>query len=239
MSRRWLQIPFIVLTVAFMALSAEAKHHARPTTAANLNPSGFVTAVTNKFFPLVPGTTFHYEGQKDGVPGTNDTTVLRTTKTILGVKCTTVQDVAHEEGKLVEKTFDWYAQDTAGNVWYFGEDSTAYLPDGTISKEGSWQAGVNGAQQGIIMEAAPKVGDKYQQENAPGVAQDMAQVMSLDKSLCVPYGCFDDLLLTRESTPLSKGDVEEKYYAPNVGFIYGQAIRGGNENTQLVSVTGN
>ena len=182
---------------------------------------------------------FRSEGQKDGVPGTNDTTVLRTTKTILGVKCTTVQDVAHEEGKLVEKTFDWYAQDKAGNVWYFGEDSTAYLPDGTTSKEGSWQAGVNGAQQGIIMEAAPKVGDKYQQENAPGVAQDMAQVMSLDKSLCVPYGCFDDLLLTRESTPLDKGDVEQKYYAPNVGFIYGQATKGGDENTQLVSVTGN
>jgi hypothetical protein len=239
MPRRWLEFLFTVLMVALMAPCAEAKHHARRMTAANLNPNDFVNSVTNKFFPLVPGTTFHYEGQKDGIAATNDTTVLRTTKTILGVKCTAVQDVAHEEGKLVEKTFDWYAQDKAGNVWYFGEDSTAYLPDGTTSKEGSWQAGVNGAEQGIIMEAAPKVGDKYQQENAPGVAQDMAQVMSLDKSLCVPYGCFDDLLLTRESTPLAKGDVEQKYYAPNVGFIYGQALRGGNEFTQLVSVTGN
>jgi len=227
----------LLLTIAITALPALAKTRRMRTRPATVDPNNFVSEVTNKFFPLPPGTTFHYSGQKEGVPTTDDSTVLRQTKTILGVKCTVVRDVLYENGRLAENTDDWYAQDVQGNVWYFGEDTTEFFPDGTTSKEGSWQAGVSGAQPGIVMEAAPKVGDKYQQEFAAGVAEDQAQVINLNRSLCVTYGCFDDLLETRESTPLDKTDLELKYYAPNVGFIYGVAIHGGNEDTQLVSVT--
>jgi hypothetical protein len=109
-----------------------------------------------------------------------------------------------------------------------------------ISTEGSWQAGVNGATQGIIMEAHPRVGDKYQQEFAVGVAQDMAQVASVNKSLCVLYGCFDDLLVTKEFSPLEKGVTEHKFYARGIGNIFVDVVKGGDEQSELVSVsTGN
>ena len=148
----------------------------------DINPSDFVREVDNEFFPLKPGTTFFYEGATDGVPTSNEVYVTRDIKNILGVKCTVVRDRVYENGVLVEETFDWYAQDEDGNVWYFGEDSKDLDPDGNvISTEGSWEAGVGGAMPGIIMLADPHVGDRYHQEFAPGVAEDMAQVLSLDK----------------------------------------------------------
>lgn len=135
---------------------------------------------------------------------------------------------------LAEDTIDWYAQDVSGNVWYFGEDTKELNEFGhVISTEGTWKAGVNGAQPGIVMEADPKVGDRYHQELAPGVAEDQAEVLSLDASTCVPYGCFDHLLLTKEWTVLKPGVVEQKYYAGGIGFISGAAVQGGNEHTEL------
>jgi hypothetical protein len=230
-----------VLAILFaMTATAAAKPQAtRP--AADINPANFVSEVTNPFFPLKPGTTFYYEGTTEGVPNNNITAVTHETKQILGVTCTVVHDQAFEEGVLVEDTFDWYAQDKDGNVWYFGEDSKELDEDGNvISTEGSWEAGVDGAQPGIIMKAHPKVGDRYQQELAPGVAEDMAQVIRLqDEEVCVRYGCFEDdeVLLTKEWTPLERGVVEEKYYAEDVGFILGVMVKGGDERTELVSIT--
>src|SRR5262249_5309938 len=199
-----------------------------PAQPSGASPTNFFAEVTNKFFPLNPGTRFFYEGEKDGIPASDEVFVTRQTKVILGVSCTVVSDQAFENGKLVEDTVDWYAQDTAGNVWYFGEDTKELDPDTgqVISTEGSWEAGVNGAQQGIIMEAQPQAGDRYQQELAPDVAEDMARVLSLDESQCVRYGCFDNLLLTKEWSPLDKGVVEQKYYAANVGFILGVRVKG-------------
>jgi hypothetical protein len=138
---------------------------------------------------------------------------------------------------LVEDTYDWYAQDTAGNVWYFGEDTKELDENGNvISTEGSWEAGVNGAEPGIIMEANPKKGDKYQQEFATDVAEDMAQVIGFVDSFCVQYGCFEDVLVTKEWTPLEHGVVENKYYAQGVGFIYSEMVKGGDETSELVRV---
>jgi hypothetical protein len=223
--------------VLAMASVAIAEYHMKALPF-DINPADFVSEVTNKFFPLHPGTTFFYEGSKEGVPGSNVTEVTHQIKNILGVNCTVVHDRVFENGVLAEDTFDFYAQDKAGNVWYFGEDTKELDANGNvISTEGSFEAGVNGAQAGIIMEADPRVGDHYFQENAPGVAQDEAQVRSLDKSACVPYGCFDDLLLTKESTQLEKGVVEHKYYAENVGFILGVLVKGGDERTELVRIT--
>ncbi len=217
-----------------------AKHRTRAAASPSINPANFVRGVNNKFFPLPPGTTFFYEGEKEGVPTSNETFVTRKTKRILGVTCIVVQDRAFESGVLAEDTLDYYAQDTAGNVWYFGEDTKELDANGNvISTQGSWLAGVNGATPGIIMEANPKKNDQYDQENAPGVAQDQAKVLSLDKSATVPYGSFDDLLLTQESTPLDPKDVENKYYAAGIGFILGVAVKGGNERTELVRITVN
>ena len=226
---------FVTLIAAVPTMQAK---HRRPAQTGQTNSTGFVNQINNPFFPLAPGTTFLYQGTKDGIPTSDAFTVTHQTRKIAEVTCTVVTDLAYENGILAERTTDYFAQDTLGNVWYFGEDTAELDANGNVvSTEGTWRAGVNGAQQGIIMEANPRVGDSYNQENAPGVAQDMARVSSLNKSACVPYGCFDDLLLTRETSPLDPGTVEEKLYARGVGFIRGEVVKGGSEVTELVSIT--
>jgi hypothetical protein len=200
------------------------------------DPDNFGCQVTNPLFPLVPGTTTFYEGESEGVPTTNITEVTCDTKVILGVTTTVVHDRAFENGVPVEETFDWFATDCDGNVWYLGEDSTD-LP--SLSKEGSWEAGVDGAEPGFIMLANPQVGDRYYQEFARGVAEDQAKVISLNGSACVEYQnlCSDELLVTKETTRLDPGIVENKYYAERIGFIFGVMVKGGDEFSQLVDIT--
>jgi hypothetical protein len=154
-----------------------------------------------------------------------------------GVTARIVRDVATHNGALLEKTSDWYAQDKQGNVWYLGEDTAHYLPNGKIDTSGSWEAGVRDAEPGIIMEAHPRVGDVYQQEYYAGHAEDVAEVLSLDASISVPYGSFDHVLQTKEWSPLEKGNVGNKYYAPGVGEVAEYDVKGGNDFFELVSVT--
>jgi len=233
---------FIALTSGLALLSAiastaAAKPSAVPPPPA-INPANFVRRVTNPFFPLTPGTRFSYKGTTDGSPTSNKTYVTHKTKKILGVITTVVHDRAFEDGVLVEDTFDWYAQDVDGNVWYFGEDTKELDEHGNvISTQGSWEAGVNGAQPGIIMKAHPQIGDRYYQEFALGVAEDQARVLSRDESVCVRYGCFDDVLLTKEWTALEPGVAEHKYYAKGVGFILSVMVKGGDERSELVRIT--
>jgi len=225
------------LSVAMSLVAVAVPIAQQPAASAETRPQ-FVRNVYNRFFPLQPGTTFYYKGQKDGVPASNIVTVTADIKRILGVDCTVVHDRAFENHTLIEDTFDWYAHDAKGNVWYFGEDAKELAPNGAvISTEGSWQAGIDGAKPGIIMEAHPRPGDRYFQEFAPDVAEDQAQVLSLDKEACVQYGCFEDVLLTKEWSRLTRGEVEHKYYARDVGFILGVMVKGGNERTELVRIT--
>jgi len=204
-----------------------------------ISPASFVATIDNPFFPLSPGTTFLYEGVDEGVPTSTRTFVTRETKRILGVNCTVVHDQAFENGVLVEDTFDWYAQDVNGNVWYFGEDTKELDSEGNvISTEGSWQAGVNDARPGIIMLWHPRESERYYQEFARGVAEDVAQVLSLDESTCTRYGCFAGMLLTKETTRLEPGIVEHKFYAPGIGFVLGVRVKGGEERTELTRVRG-
>src|SRR5262245_39682889 len=220
----------ILFTTVPMA-AAESRGKKSPL---QLDPGNFVSVIDNKYFPLTPGTTFIYRGESDGVPTRTETFVTRDTKVILGVTTTVVHDQAFEEGVLVEDTFDWYAQDKQGNVWYFGEDTKELDEDGNvISTEGSWEAGVDGAEPGIIMEADPQVRDRYHQELYRGVAEDQAKVLQLDASICVRYGCFDNVLVTKEWTRLEPGVVDNKYYAPGVGFIYEIMVKGGDEFSEL------
>lgn len=226
-----------------LVISAIAAAPAAASSVPEFDAANFAgEPIDNPFFPLEPGTTFVYEGESEGVPTREVVEVTFDTREILGVTTTVVHALAYEgEGKdefLIEETFDWYAQDTAGNVWYFGEDTKEFDEVGNvISTEGSWEAGVNGAEAGIIMLADPKKGDRYRQENAPDVAEDMAQVIGFEDSLCLSNGeCYENILVTKEWTPLERGVVEYKYYAEGVGFIYGETIKGGEEFTELVRV---
>jgi hypothetical protein len=188
--------------------------------APHIDPADFTTTIDNEYFPLKPGTTFVYEGgaERDEFAVTSDT------KRVMGVECVVIVDKAWEEGKLVERTYDWHAQDKEGNVWYFGEDTKEYENGKVVSTKGSWEAGVDGAKPGIIMPADPKVGETYRQEYYKGEAEDMAKVLDLNESVTVPYGSFDHVLETKEWTPLEPGYVEHKYYAPGVGFVYGGGL---------------
>jgi len=203
-----------------------------------IDPADFVDRVDNRYFPLTPGTTFVYEGEtEDGEAVRIEDYVTHETKQILGVTCVVVRNRVIENGDLVEETFDWYAQDKDGNVWYFGEDAKEYEAGVVVSTEGSWEAGVDGAMPGIIMEANPQVGDFYRQEYYKGEAEDMAEVLSLTESASVIYGSFDNLLMTREWTPLEPGVVEHDYYAPGVGLILEVMVEGGSERVELVEIT--
>jgi hypothetical protein len=204
--------------------------------APTIDPARFSDRVTNRYFPLTPGTTYVYEGTKDGAPQRNEVAVTHDTKTTLGVRCVVVHDVVMEEGNLVEETFDWYAQDSDGNVWYFGEDSKEYEGGKVTSTKGSWEAGVDGAQPGIVMEASPKVGDTYRQEYYAGEAEDMAKVLSLNESKTVSAGSYQEVVVTEDFTPLEPDTVEHKYFAPGVGFVAGSMVKGGSEETQLVQI---
>jgi hypothetical protein len=203
--------------------------------APHINPSGFTTKIDNKYFPLKPGTTLVYQGKRGGNAERDVMTVTHSTKQIIGVKCVVVDDRVWAHGKLTEKTFDWYAQDKKGNVWYFGENSKEYK-NGKVSTEGSWEAGKNGAKPGIIMQAHPKVGQTYRQEYQKGVANDMSKVLDLNGSVTVPYRSFDHVLVTKEWSPLEPGVVAHKYYAAGVGNVKEVAVKGPSERIELLNL---
>jgi hypothetical protein len=153
-----------------------------------LDPADFVAAVTNPFFPLTPGTTHHYQGETvDGIE-TIVTEVLSDTRTILGIAATIVHDRVFLDGELIEDTFDWYAQQNTGDVWYLGEDSKEIENGEVVSTAGSWEAGVDGAKPGIVMwgDPAAHLNEEYKQEYYVGVAEDVATVIALDESVQVP-----------------------------------------------------
>ena len=181
--------------------------------APRIDPTDFTTTIDNEYFPLKPGTTFVYEGGAER----DEMSVTSEAKKVMGVECVVVNDKAWEEGKLVEQTYDWYAQDKKGNVWYFGEDTKEIKNGKVVSTKGSWEAGVDGAKPGIMMQAHPKVGDVYRQEYYPGQAMDMAKVLGSNESVRVPYGSFHHVLKTKEWTPLEPIFFEHKYYVRGVG----------------------
>ena len=196
----------------------------------------WAATVDNPWMPLIPGANWFYRGTLDGVQEKNRVVVQSYSKQIMGVNVTTVHDRVYIMKKLIEDTRDWYAQDKQGNVWYFGEDSKSIKNGQVVDTEGTWQAGVNGALPGIVMEAHPKVGDKYGQEHAGKVAQDKAAVLSVRQSAAVPFGAFTRVLQTKEFTPLEPGVVEQKFYARGIGFIRSVMVKGGNEEYKLVAI---
>jgi hypothetical protein len=200
-------------------------------------PNAFVARIDNPYMPLIPATSYIYQGTEDGKAQRDVVEVTSETKTILGVDVVVVNDtVTDQQGNLIEQTFDWFAQDREGNVWYMGEDSKAFEHGQVVSTEGSWEAGADGAQPGIIMEAHPAPGDFYSQECAAGVAEDQAKVLDRTASVKSPYGEFGHAPLTRETTPLEPGTAENKYYAQCVGLVRSVDVKGGNAESSLVAV---
>jgi hypothetical protein len=205
--------------------------------APKIDPANFVAAVDNPYFPLKRGTAFHFKGVRGKTPQTDDAVVTSRTVVILGVKCTVVRDTVSEHGKPIERTFDFYAQDKQGNVWYMGEDSFE-LKNGKFAKASdSWRGGVDGAKPGIIMLAHPRSGVSYRQEYYPqGEALDQARVLGYRASVKVPYGSFKHVLVTSDFSPLEP-QTEHKFYAAGIGEISEKVVKGHHEAFQLVSVT--
>ncbi len=201
----------------------------------NINPADFHTPVTNPYLPFIPGTTHQYKGTRDGVPTSTSVKVTNGSKTILGVKTVVVSDIVTQSHSLVEKTTDWYAQDKAGNVWYFGEDTAEYANGTVTSTAGTWEAGVDNAQPGIVMKANPTPGPAYREEYRPGQAEDMAKVLTNTATITIPKGTFHNLVETFNTDPLDPSKLEHKWYAKGIGPV--KAIRhsgGHNEISELV-----
>jgi hypothetical protein len=201
-------------------------------------PEDFVAVIDNPYMSFMPGTRTVFEGVSDGERERNVVSVTDRTKVILGVTTTVVHDqVFSANGDLAEDTFDWYAQDRFGNVWYFGEDTAEYANGEVSSTKGSWEARVGGAQPGVVMLAQPTVGESYHQEFLRGEAEDVGTVVAIDVRVSVPYGSFDHVLVTEDTTPLEPQILEHKFYAPGIGVVLERVLRGGQEVSRLVSYT--
>jgi hypothetical protein len=178
-------------------------------------------------------TTFEFEGAGERIK----VEVTSERRTVMGVSTVVVRDQVFEGGVLLEDTSDWYAQDRAGNVWYFGEATLSFEDSPAGDPAGSWEAGVDGAQPGIVMLADPMGGDIYRQEFYAGEAEDLALVRHVEDGIKVPAGTYDDVLVTEEWTPLEPNVIELKYYARGVGVVAERQIFGGKDVVELVKVT--
>ena len=153
----------------------------------------------------------------------------------MGIEARVVHDQVTEDGEIKEDTFDWYAQDRKGNLWYLGEDTTEYENGKPKTKEGSWEAGVDGALAGIIMPADPQVGMTYREEYYKGHAEDGAEIIGTDALANVPYGRFDHCVQTRNFSGIEPDVIEEKLYAEGVGVVLEITVSGGSDRAELLS----
>ena len=201
-----------------------------------LDPASFVATIDNPYWPMIPRSRWVYhETDAEGADQRVEVTVSAETKFIIGITATVVHDVLTEDGEVVEDTFDWYAQDSAGNIWYLGEDTKEYDAGKVVSTAGSWEAGVKGGQPGIILPAQPQVGLTYRQEYLAGEAEDSARILSLTEHVVVPFGTFDNVLMTEETTALEPDLLERKFYALGIGEVRAMDITGGTSNEVLIS----
>ncbi|HKP20399.1 MAG TPA: hypothetical protein VJT68_02720 [Thermoleophilaceae bacterium] len=232
----------LVATVGVAALSgvAIAAHNPAPVTTPynpDIDPAEFGGPIDNPYLPLRPGTVFTYRGVgDDGM--THELNIVRVTrhkKRIMGIDATVVLDKVWSGGRPEEKTFDWYAQDDAGNVWYMGEDSYDRENGRWVRNDGSWTAGVGNGKPGVIMLAHPRRGDAYRQEYSPGHAVDQAKVLGQGGAVSTPFREFARTLLTREFSTIDR-QYEKKWYARGVGVIQEDAVTKSREHSELVSV---
>jgi hypothetical protein len=200
-----------------------------------LDPADFTGPIDNPYWPMAKGSTWFYrESDASGAKQRVRVYVTNHTKEILGIQATVVHDVVRERGHVIENTWDWYAQDACGNVWYLGENTKEYENGVVVSREGSWEAGVDGAQPGVIVAADPEVGLTYRQEFYAGQAEDQAEILSVNEQAEVPFGHFNDVLLTKDFTSLHPNILEYKLYAKGVGPVLVFGVSGGSGTEELI-----
>lgn len=201
-----------------------------------IDPAGFSSVVNNPYFALIPGTTFVSKGHDDEGTEINKVTVTDRERKVMGVSTRIVLDRVWLNGELIEETYDWYAQDKEGNVWYFGEDSKAYKKGRVVSTKGSWEAGVGGARAGVVMRAHPQPGEPYRQEYRKGEAEDMAQVLSLSEEVRVPAGAYQNCLETKDWSAIETGSIEHKYYSKEIGNVALETENNDKKRVELIEI---
>lgn len=200
-------------------------------------PTQWVAAVTNPYFPLTPGSSWTYESETEDGSETIQVDVLQETRLIMGVEATIVHDQVFLDGELIEDTFDWYAQAANGDVWYLGE-ATEELEDGiVVSTDGSFEWGIDGALPGIIMWGNPAahINEEYRQEFYEGEAEDWGEVIRVAQSITIPFGAFDDCIVTDDWNALESGTLENKTYCPGIGVVFEAQVQGGDEEVFLTA----
>ncbi len=207
----------------------------------SIDPATFTTRIDNPWWPMRPGSRWLYrETDADGTRQRVVVTVGRQTRQIAnGVTARVVHDVVTEDGRPVEVTEDWYAQDACGNLWYLGEDTKEYENGKVVSTKGSWEAGVDGALAGVVMPARPRPGMRYRQEYYAGHAEDRAAIFSRAEQVEVPFGYFrkGTLVMTRELNPLEPKVLEYKFYARGIGPVLSVGVSGGSDREDLMRYT--
>jgi hypothetical protein len=203
-----------------------------------LDPAEFTTAIDNRFWPMEAGTRWVYrEVDDEGEELQVVVTVSSETRELAnGVVARVVRDTVTKDGELVEDTFDWYAQDADGNVWYLGEDTAEFEDGEVVTRAGSFEAGVDGAQAGVIMPADPRPGLAYRQEHYEGEAEDNGEILSLEEQAEVPAGHYGEALLTKDTVGLDPDVLEYKLYAPGVGPVLVLGVSGGGGREELLRV---
>lgn len=232
-------LAIVVLSLGGVAACGSTSSTTIPATLPVLDASSVVETVDNRFWPLTEGSRWIYEGEDEGEFEHIEVTVEPGRRDVMGISAVVVRDVVTLGDGVVEDTFDWYAQDGDGNVWYLGEDSKEIEDGEVISSAGSWESGVDGAQPGVIMWADPaaQIGEPYYQEFYEDEAEDKAEVVRLGDTVTVAAGTFDGVLVTREWNPLEPDLFELKYYAPGVGLILEEIEEGGEARIELISYT--
>lgn len=195
-------------------------------TSFDLENCDFASTGENSYFILKPGYQVILGGQEDGEELELVMTVLNETKVVDGIETRVVEEKETEGGNLVEVSRNYFAIcKPTNNAIYFGEDVDMYEDGKIVNHEGAWLAGENGSKAGMIMPGKVEVGLKYYQEIAPGVAEDRAEIVSVNDTLDTPAGTFQNVLKTEETNPLKPGEIEFKFYGPEIGLIQDEAIK--------------
>jgi hypothetical protein len=203
-----------------------------PAYTIDITPADFVAKVDNPYFPLIPGTNWVYEARlADGQTEHIELEILNETHNVNGVQATILHDSVFVDGELVEETYDWFAQDKNGNVWYLGEDVDNYEKGVLVDHAGSWEWGQDGALPGVIMWADPAahLNQAYYQEYYPGEAEDMGQVLRVGEQVTVPFGTFAEVVRTYDFSTLESDLQEHKYYAWGIGLVKENDLLTGEE----------
>ncbi|MCC7189809.1 MAG: hypothetical protein IT312_13800 [Anaerolineales bacterium] len=234
--------------IALFVLSAcSPQRQGNPPSAAdaytvNLTPADFAAVVDNPYYPLIPGTIWVYEARlKNGSIERIELEVLHETRIVNGVAVTVLHDTVFVNGVIVEETYDWFAQDKDGNVWYLGEEVDNYVNGALTNHAGAWEWGKDGALPGIYMWADPSahMNETYYQEFYAGEAEDQGQVQSIAEAIAVPIGTFDNVVRTLDTSPLDSKLQENKYYAAGIGVIKEVDLLTGEEVILIEFTSGN